>query len=119
MRCQGFNLWSHFLSHSILIANLADDAHSYTIQLQLEGIVCYFECILPTYAITISITLLFKKTVTLISRDAWFCCKKWWPLLDAEVGTGSADKDHKEESYYKLSQVSLQYEASDVTDIIV
>ena len=35
-------------THSILIANPIDDVHLYTIPLQLEGVVGYFEYSLPT-----------------------------------------------------------------------
>jgi len=37
-------------THSILIANPTDDVHPYTILLQLEGVVSYFEYSLPTSA---------------------------------------------------------------------
>jgi len=37
-------------SHSIVIADPTDDAHHYTIPLQLEGVVSYFEYTLPTSA---------------------------------------------------------------------
>ena len=37
-------------SHSIVIADPTDDAHHYTIPLQLEGVVSYFEYSLPTSA---------------------------------------------------------------------
>ena len=37
-------------SHSIMIANPMNDVHQYTIPLQLEGIICYFEYALPTAA---------------------------------------------------------------------
>ncbi|KAL7476650.1 hypothetical protein ACHAW6_002497, partial [Cyclotella cf. meneghiniana] len=37
-------------SHSIVIANPTDDAHHYTILLQLEGVVSYFEYTLQTSA---------------------------------------------------------------------
>ena len=37
-------------SHSIVIANPMDDAHQYTIPLQLEGVVSCFEYTLPTSA---------------------------------------------------------------------
>ncbi len=35
-------------SHSIVIADPTDDVQSYTIPLQLEGVVSYFEYTLPT-----------------------------------------------------------------------
>jgi len=38
------------LSHSIMIADPTNDVHPYTIPLQLEGIVSYFEYSLPTSA---------------------------------------------------------------------
>ena len=38
------------LTHSILIADPTDDVHPYTIPLQLEGVVSYFEYPLPTSA---------------------------------------------------------------------
>ncbi len=37
-------------SHSIMIADPTDDAHQYTILLQLEGVVSYLEYTLPTSA---------------------------------------------------------------------
>ena len=37
-------------SHSIVIADPTDDAHHFTIPLQLEGVVSYFEYTLPTSA---------------------------------------------------------------------
>jgi hypothetical protein len=37
-------------THSILIADPTDDVHPYTIPLQLEGVVSYFEYSLPTSA---------------------------------------------------------------------
>ena len=36
------------LSHSIVIADPTDEVHPYTIPLRLEGIVNFFEYILPT-----------------------------------------------------------------------
>ncbi|KAL7475689.1 hypothetical protein ACHAW6_001600 [Cyclotella cf. meneghiniana] len=46
-------LTSHFTtsSHSIMIANSMDDAHQFTIPIQLEGVVSYFEYTLPTSAV--------------------------------------------------------------------
>ena len=38
------------LSHSIVIADPTDDTHHYTIPLQLEGVVSYFEYTLPISA---------------------------------------------------------------------
>ncbi len=75
-------------SHSIVIADPTDDAHPYTILLQLEGVVSYFEYTFPTsakdkdediphlglMAVSLSweprtMTLLFKKRVTSILGD--------------------------------------------------
>jgi hypothetical protein len=119
-------------SHSIMIADPTDDVNPYTIPLQLEGVVSYFEYSLPTSA--------EYKNEEIPHLESTAMSLAWDPydkdfasleesLLDfrgqltsaaqsdgvAGMGTG-ADVACDEKPHWKLCPVSMQYDAADVTD---
>jgi hypothetical protein len=123
-------------THSILIADPTDAAHPYIIPLQLEGIVGYFEYALPTSAEYEDDDIPHLELTA--TAPAWDPYDKDFAALEeshldfrgrfvsaaqcdgphcmAEMGTLLADAVHGEEPHWKLSPVSLQYDAADVTD---
>ena len=123
-------------SHSIVIADPTDDAHQYTILLQLEGVVSYFKYTLPTSAeyndeniphleltaecpawepynddfpLQEESHLDFRRHLISAARSDGPCC-------EAEQGDRYANMDCEEEPHWKLSPVSLQYNTAVVHD---
>ena len=123
-------------SHSIVIADPTDDAHHYTIPLQLEGVVSYFEYTLPTsaefedeniphleltaegpawepydddFALQEESHLDFRGHLISAARSDG-------PCREAEIGDRHADASREEEPHWKLSPVSLQYDTADIHD---
>ena len=119
-----------------MIADPSDNLHPYTIQLQLEGVVSYFEYSLhisaefegkdiphleltalspacdpydEDYATQEESHLNFRENLISVTRsDGPFCIP--------EVGTRLTDAFQEEEPHWKPSQVSLRYNTSDVTE---
>ena len=105
-----------------------DDAHQYTIPLQLEGVVSYFKYTLPTSAEfedeDIPHLELTAESPALEPYDDDFtlqeeshlnfrghltsAARSDGPCRTAEMGTRSAKAVCEEEPHWKLSQVSLQ-----------
>ncbi len=119
-----------------MTANPADNAHHYTIPLQLEGVVSYFEYTLPTsaefedeniphleltaegpawepydddFALQEESHLDFRGHLISAARSDG-------PCWEAEQGDRLADANRKEEPHWKLSPVSLQYDTADIHD---
>ena len=123
-------------SHSITIADPTDAVHPYTIPLQLEGVVSYFEYSLPTSAefedndiphleltaATLAWDPFDKDFASLEESHLDFrghlisAARSDGPHCFAGLGTHLADANGVEEPHWKLSPVSLQYAAADVTD---
>jgi hypothetical protein len=123
-------------THSIMISDQTDNVHPYTIPLQLEGVVSYFEYSLPTAAEFEDKTI--PHLELMVSSPAWdpydkdfatqeeshlnfighliSVTKSDGPCWNNEMGMRPAGAVHEEEPHWKLSQVSLQYDAADVTD---
>ena len=107
-------------THSITIADSTEDVHLYTIRLQIEGVLSYFEYSLATSA---KFEVKDIPHLELMMRSPasnpgfcysgggppWLqgtfdlCSKEWWHLLYPEDG----DKVfHEDKLHWKLSQVS-------------
>jgi hypothetical protein len=123
-------------THSILIANPADVANPYTILLQLERVVSYFEYAIPTSAkfedaeiphLELTAESLacnpYDKDFVVLEESHLDCRghfvsaeRSYGPRRRAEMGLHLADVLCRQESHWKLSQVFLQYDAANVTD---
>jgi hypothetical protein len=115
-------------THSILIADPTNDVHLYTIPLQLEGVVSYFENSLPTSAeyedddiphleltaATLAWDPYDKDFASLEESRLDFrgqlisAARSDGPRCLAGMGTRLADANGVEEPHWKLSPVSLQ-----------
>jgi hypothetical protein len=115
-------------THSMLIADPTDDVHPYTIPLQLEGVVSYFEYTLPTSAEFEGNDIPHLELTA--ATPAWDPYDKDFASLEeshldfrghlisdaqsdgphcvAGMGTPLADADGVEEPHWKLSPGSLQ-----------
>jgi hypothetical protein len=124
------------LTHSIRIADPTNAVHPYTIPLQLEGVVSYFEYALPTSAKFEDPEIPHLELKA--KSPAWNPYDKDFAQLEeshldwrghvisvaridgphgmTEVGLHPANAICGEEPHWKLSPVSLQYEAADITD---
>jgi hypothetical protein len=124
------------LTHSIQIANPTDAVHPYTIPLQLEGIVSYFEYAVPTSAEFEDPEIPHLELTA--ESPAWNPYDKDFAQLEeshldwrghvisvamsdgprgmTETGLHPADAVCGDEPHWKLSPVSLQYDAADITN---
>ena len=123
-------------THSIRIADPTDAVHPYTIPLQLEGVVSYFEYALPTSAEFEDPEIPHLELTA--ESPAWNPYDRDFAQLEeslldwrghvisvarsdgprgiTEMGLHLADAVCGEEPHWKLSPVSRQYDTADITD---